>query len=79
MRRTRLTKANYSRVELRWQTTYAWALGQSMDILEAIESGRQKFINVFNDFEELMFSTGVSNTDKDAVRCAIDKKKDESK
>lgn len=73
MRRTRKvpTKNAGERIEIRWQTTYNWAVTQEMSILQDIVDKKQKFINIFNDFGELMFSTGISSTDVSAVKHAI--------
>ena len=64
------SKIVQEKIAARYNHTFEWAMTATKEELDNILEGKQKYINIFKN-EELVFSTGVSNTDKDAIRSAL--------
>ncbi len=60
------TKETQQKIAARYNNTFEWAMTADRDVLMETLDGKRKFINIFKD-NELVFSTGVSRTDKHAI------------
>ena len=64
------TKITQNKIAARYNNTFQWAMGVDKEALYNIMEGNTNVIQIFKD-GELVFSTGVSNTDRAAIVEAI--------
>tara|TARA_R110000868_G_scaffold290022_1_gene550237 strand:- start:183 stop:398 length:216 start_codon:yes stop_codon:yes gene_type:complete len=60
------TKITQNKIAARYNNTFQWAMGVDKEALYNIMEGNTNVIQIFKD-GELVFSTGVSNTDRAAI------------